>query len=52
MLENIIKEVSTYSQHDDANAAYKMITSFKFIFISHLMREIMGTTNCFCQLLQ
>ena len=29
-----------------------MITSFRFIFILHLMREMMGTANCFCQHLQ
>jgi hypothetical protein len=52
MLENIIKGGSTYSQHGDANAAYKMITSFKFIFILHLMKEIMGPTDCLCQHLQ
>jgi hypothetical protein len=32
-LENIIKGGSTYSQRGDANATYKMITSFKLIFI-------------------
>jgi hypothetical protein len=36
----------------DANVAYTMITSFKFIFILHLIREIMGTINCLCQHLQ
>jgi hypothetical protein len=29
-----------------------MITSFNFIFILHLMREIIGTTDCLCQHLQ
>ncbi|KAG7943871.1 hypothetical protein I3843_15G068000 [Carya illinoinensis] len=36
----------------DANAAYKMITSFQFIFILHLMKEIMGITDVLCQVLQ
>ncbi|KAG7994879.1 hypothetical protein I3843_01G080800 [Carya illinoinensis] len=39
VLETIIKEGSTYSQRGDANAAYKMITLFQFIFILHLMRK-------------
>ncbi|KAG7988370.1 hypothetical protein I3843_03G184700 [Carya illinoinensis] len=52
MLETIIKEGSTYSQRGDANAAYKMITSFQFIFILHLMKEIMGITDVLCQVLQ
>jgi hypothetical protein len=49
VLENIINEGSTYSQRGDANAAHKMITSFQFIFILHLMKEIMGITDGFCQ---
>jgi hypothetical protein len=49
VLENIIEEGSNYSQCRDANVAYTIITSFKFAFILHLMREIMGTTDCLCQ---
>ncbi|KAG6698515.1 hypothetical protein I3842_08G023800 [Carya illinoinensis] len=52
VLETIIKEGFTYSQRGDANAAYKMITSFQFIFILHLMKEIMGITDVLCQVLQ
>jgi hypothetical protein len=52
VLENIINEGSTYSQRGDANAAFKMITSFQFIFILHLMKEIMGNTDGLCQHLQ
>jgi hypothetical protein len=52
VLENILNEGSTYSQRGDANAAYKMITSFQFIFILHLMKEIMGITDDLCQHLQ
>ena len=29
-----------------------MITSFQFIFILHLMKEIMGITDVLCQVLQ
>ena len=52
VLENIKKEGSTYSQRGDANAASKLIESFEFIFILHLMREIMGITDVLCQALQ
>jgi hypothetical protein len=52
VLENIIEEGSTYSQRGYANVAYTIITSFKYVFILHLMREIIGTTDCFCQHLQ
>lgn len=45
VLDKIEKESSTYSQRGDANAAYKMVTSFEFVFILHLMMEIMGNTN-------
>jgi hypothetical protein len=52
VLENIIKERSSYSQRGDVNVIYTMITSFKFIFILHLMREIISTIDCLCQHLQ
>jgi hypothetical protein len=29
-----------------------MVTSFEFIFILHLMKEIMGITDVLCQALQ
>jgi hypothetical protein len=51
MLEKIIKEGPTYSQCEDANVGFEMIISFKFIFILHLMREIMGITDCLCKYL-
>jgi hypothetical protein len=51
-LENIINEGSTYSQRGDANDAYKMIISFQFIFILHLMKEITGIIDGLCQHLQ
>jgi hypothetical protein len=52
VFKNIIEEGFTYSQREDANVAYTMITSFKFVFILHLMRKIIGTTDCLCQHLQ
>jgi hypothetical protein len=51
VLEKIRREWATYSQRGDANAAYKMVTSFEFIFILHLIMEIMGITDVLCQAL-
>jgi len=50
--EKFRREGATYSQRGDANAAYKMVTSFEFIFILDLMKEIMGITDVLCQALQ
>jgi len=52
VLEKNIIDGSTYSQCGDADNAYKSLTSFEFILILHLMREIMGITNVLCQALQ
>ncbi|KAF8396080.1 hypothetical protein HHK36_017692 [Tetracentron sinense] len=52
ILRNIITDGSTYSQRGDADAAYDTMTSFEFIFILHLMQEIMGITDNLCQALQ
>jgi hypothetical protein len=52
VLEDVGREGATYSQRGDAKAAYKLLTSFKFIFILHLMKEIMGITDILCQVLQ
>ncbi|XP_024625983.2 uncharacterized protein [Medicago truncatula] len=48
----VIDEGATYSQRGDASAASKMLSSFEFIFILHLMFKIMGITNILCQALQ
>jgi hypothetical protein len=52
VLKNIINEGSTYSQRGNPNTAYKMITPVQFIFILHLMKEIMAITDALCQHLQ
>ncbi|XP_019442247.1 PREDICTED: zinc finger MYM-type protein 1-like [Lupinus angustifolius] len=36
----------------DADVAYNTMTSFEFILILHMMKEIMGITDCLCQALQ
>jgi hypothetical protein len=52
VLDTISKDGTNYSQRGDAEAAYMVLTSFEFILILHLMKEIMGFTNCLCQALQ
>ncbi|XP_027941243.1 zinc finger MYM-type protein 1-like [Vigna unguiculata] len=52
VLEKITVDGSTYSQRGDADNAYKSLTSFEFILILYLMREIMGITDVLCQALQ
>ncbi|XP_058734484.1 uncharacterized protein LOC131606207 [Vicia villosa] len=41
-----------YASRGDADSAYNYLKSFDFIFILHLMKEIMGVTNMLCQALQ
>ena len=52
VLEDVGRERGTYSQRGDALIAYIMPTFFKFIFILHLMKKIMGITDVLCQVLQ
>ncbi|XP_062152108.1 uncharacterized protein LOC133860537 [Alnus glutinosa] len=52
VINNISKEGANYSQRGDAEAAYMVLTSFEFVFILHLMNDIMGLTNMLCQTLQ
>ncbi|XP_073131433.1 uncharacterized protein [Henckelia pumila] len=40
------------SQRADATSVYDEMTSFDFVFILHLMKEIMGITDILCQALQ
>ncbi|KAL7591212.1 hypothetical protein Lser_V15G31691 [Lactuca serriola] len=51
--QGIIDDVSaTYSQRGDADAAYCYLKSFEFVFILHLMKELMGKTDILSQALQ
>nr|XP_023884511.1 zinc finger MYM-type protein 1-like [Quercus suber] len=52
VINTIFKEGANYKQHGDAERAYQVLTSFEFILILHLMKEIMGITNIICQALQ
>ena len=52
VLINIVEDGVTYASRADADAAYKAITSFKFVFVLHFMKNIMAVTNLLSQALQ
>ncbi|XP_061356054.1 uncharacterized protein LOC133300508 [Gastrolobium bilobum] len=52
VLENISNEGKTTSHRGDADNAYLSLTSFDFVIILHLMKELMGITEVLCQALQ
>ena len=52
VINTISEEGANYKQHGDAKGAYQVLTSFEFILILHLKKEIMGITNVLCQALQ
>ncbi|XP_057443819.1 uncharacterized protein LOC130735968 [Lotus japonicus] len=52
VLEDLAIEGSTYSQRGDATYAFKSLMSFEFVFILHLMKELMGICDKLCQALQ
>ncbi|XP_052311393.1 uncharacterized protein LOC127905680 [Populus trichocarpa] len=43
---------STYSQRGDAAFSFKLLMSFDFAFILHIMKDVMGITDMLCQALQ
>ena len=51
ILLNIIEE-RTAAVQGDVDAAYEVLTSFEFVFILHLMRNILEISNALCQALQ
>ncbi|XP_071737172.1 uncharacterized protein [Rutidosis leptorrhynchoides] len=51
VLQSIIKDGCS-SQRGDADAAYGYMISFEFVFILHLIKEIMGMTNTLSKALQ
>ncbi|XP_028053489.1 uncharacterized protein LOC114257864 [Camellia sinensis] len=52
ILSNVINDGTTSTQRADADGVYDKITSFEFVFILHLMRDIIGTIDDLCQALQ
>ncbi|KAH9750577.1 TTF-type domain-containing protein [Citrus sinensis] len=52
VLINIMEDGVTYASRGDADAAYEVITSFEFVFVLHLMKNIMAITDLLSQALQ
>ena len=52
VINTISEEGANYKQRGDAEGAYQVLTSFEFILILHLMKEMMGITYVLCQALQ
>ena len=52
VLLNIIDDGATSAQRAEADAAYEALTSFKFVFILHLMRKVLEISNLLYQTLQ
>ncbi|XP_059428462.1 uncharacterized protein LOC132162215 [Corylus avellana] len=52
VINKISNEGANYSQRGDAEAAYMILTSFEFILMLHLMKEIMRLKNMLRQTLQ
>ncbi|XP_074339774.1 uncharacterized protein LOC141677662 [Apium graveolens] len=51
VLLNIIDDGVTPTQRGDADATYEALTSFKFVLILHIMRNILDITDFLCQAL-
>ena len=45
---NTISEKWANYKRDDAEGAYQVLTSFEFVLIIHMMKEIMRITNILC----
>ncbi|KDO39165.1 hypothetical protein CISIN_1g0403351mg, partial [Citrus sinensis] len=52
VLLNIIEDGTTAFQRGDADATYEVMTTFEFVFILHMMKEIIAITDILCQALQ
>jgi glycine cleavage system regulatory protein len=52
VLENITLDGYTYSQCGDVVFSFKLLMSFDFAFILHIMKNVMGITDVLCQALQ
>ncbi|MGK3856639.1 hypothetical protein ABI013_15185, partial [Enterococcus faecium] len=52
VLQNVIVDGSTFSQCGDIDSTYNTLTSFEFLLILHLVKNIMGITDVLYQALQ
>ena len=51
VINTISEEGANYKKRGDAEGAYQVLTSFEFVLILHMMKEIMGITNILFQAL-
>ncbi|ESR45194.1 hypothetical protein CICLE_v10003774mg [Citrus x clementina] len=49
VLINIVEDGVTYASRGDADATYEVITSFEFVFVLHLMKNITAITDLLSQ---
>ena len=52
LLERMIDNGFNSNIHGEAKSIYKEMMSFEFVFILHLMNEVLGISNILCQALQ
>ncbi|CAL1401863.1 unnamed protein product [Linum trigynum] len=52
VLENISNDCAHYKTRGDASTALRTMESFEFIFILHMMKDILSTTDLLCKALQ
>ena len=52
VINSISKEGANYKQHGDAEGVYQVLTSFEFVLILYMIKEIMKITNILCHALQ
>ncbi|XP_059637948.1 uncharacterized protein LOC132279902 [Cornus florida] len=52
VLNNLVEDGCNYKIRGDADTAFNTLRSFQFVFILHLIKDIMGITNILCQALQ
>ncbi|XP_061955608.1 uncharacterized protein LOC133677544 [Populus nigra] len=52
VISEIETDGSTYSQRGDAAFSFKLLMSFDFALILHIMKDVIGITDMLCQALQ
>ncbi|XP_074323054.1 uncharacterized protein LOC141659998 [Apium graveolens] len=52
VLIDVAAQGTTFSQRGDALSAIKMLMSYEFVFILHVVKEIMAITDLLCRALQ
>ena len=48
VLIDVAAQGTTFSQRGDALSAIKMLMSYEFVFILHVVKEIMAITDLLC----